>query len=61
METSALLTVGRFRGLQVASIPNVVPFEQEVKGINQFKQVNGGMIEGEKRSAMIALLRVNKP
>jgi len=57
METSALLTVGRFRGLQVASIlNNVVLFEQEVKeGIGQFKQVNGSMIEGEKRSAMIAL------
>ncbi|WP_375749154.1 nucleoside phosphorylase [Vibrio sp. HN007] len=49
METSALLTVGRLRGLKVASIlNNVVLYEQDVKeGINEYVDSNDSMMKGE--------------
>ncbi|ASA57256.1 nucleoside phosphorylase [Vibrio gazogenes] len=57
METSALLAVGRYRGLKVASVlNNVVLYEQDVQqGIAQFNQAEADMMQGEKLSALIAL------
>ncbi|MCE0495182.1 nucleoside phosphorylase [Vibrio salinus] len=57
METSALLTVGRLRGLEVASVlNNVVLFQQDVKeGVDQYVNHAQAMMEGEKRAAIAAL------
>lgn len=61
METSALLTVGRLRGLKVASIlNNVVLFDQDVKeGVGEYVDSNEVMMEGESfafKTALDALL-----
>ncbi|WP_099611147.1 nucleoside phosphorylase [Vibrio fujianensis] len=57
METSALFTVGRLRGLQVASVlNNVVCYQQDVKeGVNQYVNDNKDMMDGEKRACLAAL------
>nr|WP_083190345.1 MULTISPECIES: nicotinamide riboside transporter PnuC [unclassified Aliivibrio] len=57
METSALFTVGRLRGLQVASIlNNVVLYQQDVKeGVNQYVNDNAAMMNGERLAAITAL------
>ncbi len=57
METAALLAVGRYRGLNVASVlNNVVLYEQDVQqGISQFNQAEAHMAQGEKLSALTAL------
>lgn len=57
METSALLTVGRLRGLEVASIlNNVVLYQQDVKeGVNQYVNDDQAMMAGEKTAAIAAL------
>ncbi|OOF22628.1 uridine phosphorylase [Salinivibrio proteolyticus] len=57
METSALLAVGRLRGLHVASIlNNVVLYQQDVKeGIGQYVDETRVMMEGERLAATTAL------
>nr|WP_086939702.1 nucleoside phosphorylase [Thaumasiovibrio occultus] len=57
METSALFTVGRLRGLQVASVlNNVVLFEQDVKeGVDQYVNEAYVMMQGEKLASRAAL------
>lgn len=57
METSALYTVGRLRGLQVAAIlNNVVLYQQDVKqGVGQYVDEAQVMMEGEKRASLAAL------
>ncbi|MBE4594251.1 uridine phosphorylase [Vibrio navarrensis] len=57
METSALFTVGRLRGLQVASVlNNVVRYQQDVKeGVNQYVNDDDAMMAGEKRASLAAL------
>ncbi len=57
METSALLTVGRLRGMEVASIlNNVVLHDQDVQeGINQYVNAEGVMMAGELKAAQAAL------
>ncbi|PSW07527.1 nucleoside phosphorylase [Photobacterium lipolyticum] len=57
METSALLTVGRLRGLKVASIlTNVVLYQQDVKeGVTDYITENEIMVEGEKIATQAAL------
>ncbi|MGL4827427.1 MAG: nucleoside phosphorylase [Vibrionaceae bacterium] len=57
METSALLTVGRLRGLKVASVlNNVVLYEQDVQeGVNQYADADQLMMEGETLAARAAL------
>ncbi|HHX8601534.1 TPA: nucleoside phosphorylase [Vibrio alginolyticus] len=57
METSALLTVGRLRGLHVASIlNNVVLYQQDVKeGVGQYVDEAKVMMQGEKSAAITAL------
>lgn len=57
METSALLTVGRLRGLEVASIlNNVVLYQQDVKeGVEQYVNADHAMMAGEKLAATAAL------
>lgn len=57
METSALLAVGRLRGLHVASIlNNVVLYQQDVKeGIGQYVDETKVMMEGERLAAITAL------
>ncbi|HDY8069349.1 TPA: nucleoside phosphorylase [Vibrio vulnificus] len=56
METSALLTVGRLRGLHVASVlNNVVRYQQDVKeGVSQYVN-DDAMMAGEKRASLAAL------
>lgn len=62
METSALFTVGRLRGIEVASVlNNVVLYSQDVKkGITQY--VNGvqAILDGEKLAAIAALEALRK-
>ncbi|EGR0100198.1 nucleoside phosphorylase [Vibrio vulnificus] len=57
METSALLTVGRLRGLHVASVlNNVVRYQQDVKeGVSQYVNDDEAMMAGEKRASLAAL------
>nr|WP_285892454.1 nucleoside phosphorylase [Vibrio intestinalis] len=57
METSALLTVGRLRGLNVASIlNNVVLYQQDVQqGVAQYVDENQAMMAGETLAAKAAL------
>lgn len=57
METSALLTVGRLRGLKVASLlNNVVLYQQDVKeGINGYVDTNTSMMNGEVAAFKAAL------
>ncbi|CSB54254.1 uridine phosphorylase [Vibrio cholerae] len=61
METSALLTVGRLRGLQVASVlNNVVLYEQDVQaGVNQYVNADQRMMQGETLAARAALHALN--
>ncbi|MCU8462647.1 nucleoside phosphorylase [Vibrio vulnificus] len=57
METSALFTVGRLRGLHVASVlNNVVRYQQDVKeGVSQYVNDDDAMMVGEKRASLAAL------
>ncbi|WP_350940847.1 nucleoside phosphorylase [Vibrio metschnikovii] len=57
METSALLTVGRLRGLQVASVlNNVVLYQQDVQqGVTQYVNADQAMMAGETLAATAAL------
>lgn len=57
METSALFTVGRLRGLQVASVlNNVVLYQQDVKeGVSQYVNDDDLMMAGEKLASLAAL------
>lgn len=57
METSALFTVGRLRGLNVASIlNNVVLYEQNVKdGVGQYVDEAAVMMGGERLASLAAL------
>ncbi|MCG9751356.1 nucleoside phosphorylase [Vibrio brasiliensis] len=57
METSALFTVGRLRGLHVASIlNNVVLYEQDVKeGVGQYVDEADVMMSGERLASFAAL------
>ncbi|MGR3084202.1 nucleoside phosphorylase [Vibrio vulnificus] len=57
METSALFTVGRLRGLHVASVlNNVVRYQQDVKeGVSQYVNDDDTMMAGEKRASLAAL------
>ncbi|EIJ0983772.1 nucleoside phosphorylase [Vibrio vulnificus] len=57
METSALFTVGRLRGLHVASVlNNVVRYQQDVKeGVSQYVNDDDAMMAGEKRASLAAL------
>lgn len=57
METSALFTVGRLRGMQVASVlNNVVVYQQDIQaGINQYVDADTAMMDGEVLAAKAAL------
>jgi len=57
METSALFTVGRLRGLHVASVlNNVVRYQQDVQeGVSQYVNDDDAMMAGEKRASLAAL------
>ncbi len=57
METSALFTVGRLRGLSVASIlNNVVMYEQDVKeGVGQYVDEADVLMKGEQLAAITAI------
>ncbi len=57
METSALLTVGRLRGLKVASVlNNVVLYQQDVQdGVNQYLNADTVMMQGELAASRAAL------
>lgn len=57
METAALLTVGRLRGVQTASIlNNVVLYDHDVKeGIQQYADADTIMMDGERTAAKAAL------
>lgn len=57
METSALFTVGRLRGLNVASIlNNVVLYQQDVKeGVGQYVDEAQVMMEAERLASYAAL------
>jgi len=57
METSALLTVGRLRGLQVASVlNNVVLYEQDVQqGIGDYVDESTLTSQGEQNATLAAL------
>lgn len=57
METSALFTVGRLRGLNVASIlNNVVLYQQDVKeGVGQYVDEADVMMRGERLASLAAL------
>lgn len=57
METSALMTLGRLRGVKVGAVlNNVVPYKNDVKdGINSYVQNNDMAKEGEKREIILAL------
>ncbi len=58
METSALLTVGRLRGLKVASVlNNVVLYQQDVQdGVNQYVSADEVMMQGGEIMAAEAAL-----
>ena len=62
METSALLTLGRLRGVEVASIlTNVVLYKQDVKdGINDYVSANDIMTSGEQFSIQAALFALTQ-
>lgn len=57
METAALFTVGRLRGLRVAAIlNNVVRYEQDVQeGVSQYVESEQAMMTGEKIAILTAL------
>lgn len=57
METSTLFVIGRLRGLQTASILNVVvPFSGELEtGINQYVSGESATLNGEKKQILVAL------
>lgn len=57
METSALFTVGRLRGLHVASIlNNVVRYQQDVQeGVCQYVNDDEAMMLGERQASLAAL------
>ncbi|MDX1300849.1 nucleoside phosphorylase [Photobacterium sp.] len=57
METSALFTVGKLRGLQVAAVlNNVVLYQQDVKdGVNQYISADEVMLKGERAGIKAAL------
>ncbi|ELR66738.1 N-Ribosylnicotinamide phosphorylase [Photobacterium marinum] len=57
METSALLTVGKLRGVKVASVlNNVVLYQQDVQdGVNQYVNADDVMMQGEITAAKAAL------
>ncbi|PJE78435.1 Uridine phosphorylase [invertebrate metagenome] len=57
METSALLVVGRLRGIRVASVLNtVVTYQQNVQeGISEYVSAEAVTMAGEKRAAQAAL------
>lgn len=57
METAALLTVGRLRGLRVACVlNNVVCYEQNVQeGVNEYVKSERILMQGEKIAALAAL------
>ncbi|WP_282065994.1 nucleoside phosphorylase [Vibrio rotiferianus] len=57
METSALFTVGRLRGIETASIlNNVVLYQQDVKeGVGQYVEAERDMMDGEKLASIAAL------
>lgn len=57
METSALFTVGRLRGVQVAAVlNNVVTYEADVsEGVAHYADSEGALMAGEKRAALAAL------
>ncbi|AMG32060.1 uridine phosphorylase [Grimontia hollisae] len=57
METSALYTVGRLRGIKVASVlNNVVLYQQDVKeGVGQYVNEADVMIAGERLASLAAL------
>ncbi|MCW8330007.1 nucleoside phosphorylase [Photobacterium sp. SDRW27] len=57
METSALLTVGRLRGVKVAAIlTNVVLFEQDVQqGVTDYVAESAATMQGERHAILAAL------
>lgn len=57
METSALLTVGRLRGVHVASVlNNVVLYRQDVQdGVNQYVRADDALMQGELMASKAAL------
>ncbi|MFZ6044412.1 nucleoside phosphorylase, partial [Vibrio natriegens] len=57
METSALLTVGKLRGLKVASIlNNVVLYQQDVQeGVSQYANDDDQLMRGEQIAVKAAL------
>lgn len=57
METSALFTVGRLRGVQVAAVlNNVVMYQADVsEGVAQYADSEGALMAGEKQAALAAL------
>ncbi|KXI22755.1 nucleoside phosphorylase [Photobacterium sanguinicancri] len=57
METSALFTVGKLRGIQVASIlNNVVLYQQNVQeGVSEYANANDITVQGEMMAAKAAL------
>lgn len=57
METSALYTVGRLRGLKLASVlNNVVLYQQDVQeGVNQYVDSEDVMMQGELMAAKAAI------
>ena len=57
METAALLTLGRLRGLEVAAVlNNVVLYGEDVQqGINQYVDADSAMMQGEKLASLAAL------
>lgn len=57
METAALLTLGRLRGLEVAAVlNNVVLYGEDVQqGINQYVDADSAMMRGEKLASLAAL------
>jgi len=62
METSALLTVGRIRGVKVASIlNNVVKYKQDVKeGVNDYVGLSNDIMKGELIAFKAALSVLSK-
>jgi len=57
METSALMTIGRLRGVKVGAVlNNVVLYKKDVKdGVNSYVDNNERAKEGEKREIILAL------
>jgi len=62
METAALLTVGRLRGIKTASIlNNVVLFQQDVQeGVNDYVNDSDIMMKGEQMTIKSALLALSE-